>query len=173
MNSIKTQIDSKQFTDLFDQRYIKSLDEIRKSGAYPRYTINISNIEYLLRDDDDEDDPYGNRECYRLNSCYKIDNNLLILIPLPFGPFDSDDPYLLNKYILFTEKFVAKVMMDGKESIVVDISGNKIYPTDNDIGEIKDIIFKFINSGELTTEFMDVELIMNRNQTNFTILGMK
>ena len=64
-------------------------------------------------------------------------------------------------------------MMDGKESIVVDISGNKIYPTDNDIEEIKDIIFKFINSGELTTEFMDVELIMNRNQTNFTILGMK
>ena len=41
MNSIKTHIDSKQFTDLFDQRYIKSLDEIRKSGAYPRYTINI------------------------------------------------------------------------------------------------------------------------------------
>ena len=64
-------------------------------------------------------------------------------------------------------------MMDGKESIVVDISGNKIYPTDNDIEEIKDIIFKFINSGELTTEFMEVELIMNRNQTNFTILGMK
>ena len=92
MNSIKTHIDSKQFTDLFDQRCIKSLDEIRKSGAYPRYTINISNIEYLLRDDD-EDDPYGNRECYRLNSCYKIDNNLLILIPLPFGPLDSDDPY--------------------------------------------------------------------------------
>ena len=30
MNSIKTHIDSKQFTDLFDQRYIKSLDEIRK-----------------------------------------------------------------------------------------------------------------------------------------------
>ena len=139
MNSIKTHIDSKQFTDLFDQRYIKSLDEIRKSGAYPRYTINISNIEYLLRDDD-EDDPYGNRECYRLNSCYKIDNNLLILIPLPSGPLDSDDPYLLNKYILFTEKFVAKVMMDGKESIVVDIYWNKIYPTDNDIEEIKDII---------------------------------
>jgi len=172
MNSIKTHIDSKQFTDLFDQRYIKSLDEIRKSGSYPRYTINISNIEYLLRGDD-EDDPYGNREYYRLNSCYKIDNNLLILIPLPSGPFDSDDPYLLNKYILFTEKFVAKVMMDGKESIVVDISGNKIYPTDNDIDEIKDIIFKFINSGELTTEFMGVELIMNRNQTNFTILGME
>ena len=64
-------------------------------------------------------------------------------------------------------------MMDSKESIVVDISGNKIYPTDNDIDEIKDIIFKFINSGELTTEFMEVELIMNRNQTNFTILGMK
>ena len=64
-------------------------------------------------------------------------------------------------------------MMDSKESIVVDISGNKIYPTDNDIEEIKDIIFKFINSGELTTEFMEVELIMNRNQTNFTILGMK
>ena len=64
-------------------------------------------------------------------------------------------------------------MMDGKESIVLDISGNKIYPTDNDIEEIKDIIFKFINSGELTTEFMEVELIMNRNQTNFTILGMK
>ena len=64
-------------------------------------------------------------------------------------------------------------MMDRKESIVVDISGNKIYPTDNDIEEIKDIIFKFINSGELTTEFMEVELIMNRNQTNFTILGMK
>jgi len=80
---------------------------------------------------------------------------------------------LLNKYILFTEKFVAEVMMDGKESIVVDISGNKIYPTDNDIDEIKDIIFKFINSGELITEFMGVELIMNRNQTNFTILGMK
>nr|WP_314229653.1 hypothetical protein [uncultured Kingella sp.] len=80
---------------------------------------------------------------------------------------------MLNKYILFTEKFVAKVMMDGKESIVVDISGNKIYPTDNDIDEIKDIIFKFINSGELTTEFMEVELIMNRNQTNFTILGME
>ena len=172
MNSIKAHIDSKQFTDLFDQRYIKSLDEIRKSGAYPRYTINISNIEYLLRDDD-EDDLYGNRECYHLNSCYKIDNNLLILIPLPSGPLDSDDPYLLNKYILFTEKFVAKVMMDGKESIVVDIYGNKIYPTDNDIEEIKDIIFKFINSGELTTEFMEVELIMNRNQTNFTILGMK
>ncbi|WP_325313392.1 hypothetical protein [Kingella oralis] len=172
MNSIKAHIDSKQFTDLFDQRYIKSLDGIRKSGAYPRYTINISNIEYLLRDDD-EDDPYGNRECYRLNSCYKIDNNLLILIPLPSGPLDSDDPYLLNKYILFTEKFVAEVMMDGKESIVVDISGNKIYPTDNDIDEIKDIIFKFINSGELITEFMGVELIMNRNQTNFTILGME
>lgn len=64
-------------------------------------------------------------------------------------------------------------MMDGKESIVVDISGNKIYPTNNDIEEIKDIIFKFINSGELTTEFMEVELIMNRNQTNFTILGME
>ena len=64
-------------------------------------------------------------------------------------------------------------MMDSKESIVVDISGNKIYPTDNDIEEIKDIIFKFINSGELITEFMGVELIMNRNQTNFTILGMK
>lgn len=63
--------------------------------------------------------------------------------------------------------------MDGKESIVVDISGNKIYPTDNDTDEIKDIIFKFINSGELITEFMGVELIMNRNQTNFTILGMK
>lgn len=55
----------------------------------------------------------------------------------------------------------------------MDISGNKIYPTDNDIDEIKDIIFKFINSGELITEFMGVELIMNRNQTNFTILGMK
>ena len=64
-------------------------------------------------------------------------------------------------------------MMDGKESIVVDIYGNKIYPTDNDIEEIKDIIFKFINSGELITEFMGVELIMNRNQTNFTILGME
>ena len=63
--------------------------------------------------------------------------------------------------------------MDGKESIVVDISGNKIYPTDNDIDEIKDIIFEFINSGELITEFMGVELIMNRNQTNFTILGME
>ena len=55
----------------------------------------------------------------------------------------------------------------------MDISGNKIYPTDNDIDEIKDIIFKLINSGELITEFMGVELIMNRNQTNFTILGMK
>ena len=64
-------------------------------------------------------------------------------------------------------------MMDSKESIVLDISGNKIYPTDNDIDEIKDIIFKFINSGELITEFMGVELIMNRNQTNFTILGME
>ena len=172
MNSIKAHIDSKQFTDLFDQRYIKSLDEIRKNGAYPRYTINISNIEHLLRDNEDNL-PYGKREYYCLNSCYKIDDNLLILIPLPSGPIDSDDPYLLNKYILFTKKFVAKVMMDGKESIVVDISGNKIYPTDNDIEEIKDIIFKFINSGELTTEFMEVELIMNRNQTNFTILGMK
>lgn len=161
MTSIKTSITSDQFTNLFDKRYIKSLNEIRKTGSYSGFGISVSNIELSLRENS-----------YLLHDkCYKIDGNLLIYIPLPSGPIDSSNPYLMNKYILFTEKFVSSVMMDGEKSIVINISGNKINHTKSDIEEIKNIIFKFINSKELTTEFMQVELIMDQNQTNFTVIG--
>ena len=163
MNSIKTHIDSKQFTDLFNQRYVKSLNEIRKSNPFSKMIINISNIKDLL---DNNEDGY-------VNDCYQIDNNFLIWKPFPPGPIDSYDPYYLNKYLLFTERFIARVMMDGKESIVVDVSGNKIHPADADIEKIKDIVFEFINSKELTTGYIQFELVMDRNQTSFTILGME
>jgi len=71
MNSIKTHIDSKQFTDLFNQRYVKSLNEIRKSNPFSKMIINISNIKDLL---DNNEDGY-------VNDCYQIDNNFLNLEP--------------------------------------------------------------------------------------------
>lgn len=50
---------------------------------------------------------------------------------------------------------------------------NKIHPADADIEKIKDIVFEFINSKELTTGYIQFELVMDRNQTSFTILGME